>query len=160
MLCDNKNNKATTFRINKTDKQMRFAALLFCTSILATACSAANEPPTIAVATPTISEKMQTVDNQITGMATNISCKVASDCAFLSIGERACGGPSSYKIYSKQIGEEAIKKLHALAAESTTLARKANKDNGLASTCEFYPLPSLSCIENQCVQNESQHPIY
>ena len=149
-----------SIRRRKTKKPARLACFIFCMSLLSSACSAVNESNSTTAAAATLNERIQAVDSDVADMASDTYCEVASDCAFLAMGQRACGGQSSYKIYSKRIGEEAVSKLQALAVESNRLAKKANQKSGLLSTCEIYPLPSPSCVENQCVQNKSPQPTY
>ena len=147
-------------RLRVIEKTLRLACLIFCISLLSSACSAANESSSTPSVAPTLSERIQAVDSEAADLASDTYCEVVSDCAFVAMGQRACGGPSSYKVYSKLIGEAAVSKLQALSAESNALAKKANQESGFLSTCEMYPQPSPSCVKNQCVQNKSPHPAY
>ena len=125
-----------------------------CLSMFATACSAANDP---SETSPTLSDEIQSVDNAVAEITGNNYCETDQDCALLPIGERACGGPSNYVIYSRRLGDEALNKLQELSAESVALAKKANKESGYLSTCQMYPIPTISCVENKCVKNESSY---
>ncbi len=131
--------------------------ILACSSLVAGGCSTANEP---SATTSTLNEKIQSMHKELAEMTSNNYCETDLDCAVLSIGERACGGPSSYMIYSKQVGNEVINKLEKLSAESVNLAKENNGKSGLSSTCQMYPIPMPSCVENQCVTNEPSLPIY
>jgi len=95
------------------------------------------------------------VYEDMAAIMTNNACDTNDDCVIMPIGNRACGGPSSYQVYSKTIGAEMISQLEILATQSAELARKANEKNRMMSTCHMIPVPSAACVENQCVTQQS-----
>lgn len=69
----------------------------------------------------------------------------ANECRLLPVGERACGGPASYIVYSAS-GEAEIAIIRA-AARVTALDREANAQFEIMSTCEVIPEP-MTVVEN------------
>lgn len=83
------------------------------------------------------------------------SCEIDSDCGVMPTGERACGGPSGYMVYSQRLGTESISQLESLAKQSSDMARLINEKSDMMSTCDVLPPATAACIENQCTIVES-----
>lgn len=73
----------------------------------------------------------------------------ANECRLLPVGERACGGPASYIVYSAS-GEAEIAIIRA-AARVTALDREANAQFEIMSTCEVIPEPMTVVVNGVCV---------
>lgn len=75
------------------------------------------------------------------------SCTASFQCKVLEVGQRACGGPSRYVIYSTlNTTQEAVEQQ---AAQVTKQEQLAN-ENGTANDClPVLPVQAL-CIDKQC----------
>lgn len=113
-----------------------FVASLACVALTLTACAA------VAPATPA------GLPAAISG-AVKDGCAVASDCAVMGIGARACGGPADYLVYSR-IASDVPALTRAVtdynAAQAATLRRRR-----VRSTCEVVPAPDVACVARRCV---------
>ncbi len=70
-------------------------------------------------------------------------------CRVLPIGDKACGGPAAYLVYSAEASD--VERLGTLAAEHRRTDRARNDSCGLASTCEITPEPEVILEEGRCV---------
>lgn len=77
-------------------------------------------------------------------------CHSDDDCSILPVGQKACGGPSSYVAYSTQNPPPALVELKQLSAKSQSLARKANELSGIKSNCEYEAEPEAYCSQSRC----------
>ncbi len=81
----------------------------------------------------------------------------ASQCRFMPIGAKPCGGPWAYFVYSaSSTDEEVLKELVALYD-----ARQAilNRRDGHASTCDMVLPPNVGLDDGVCVTSSSSHLI-
>lgn len=97
--------------------------------------------------------EMQTTFAHISGMKTvvnhlanlSLACETSSDCAAIPMGQRACGGPTSFVVTSK-----ANPSFTALV-ESIQLVTKAedeaNKKFDLMSICSVELPPAVNCAK-------------
>ncbi len=93
--------------------------------------------------------KMETEIDDLIGEAT---CKDAKDCRSIAFGDKPCGGPWSYKIYS-------VSDLDSLQlADLADLVDAYNKFNGVLnerygwmSDCMVVMPPNIDCVEGRCV---------
>lgn len=86
------------------------------------------------------------------------SCDNDIQCKIIAVGDRACGGPSSYLVYSTRSADEA--QVKQLAEQITTLERAYNMQNQMMSICQHLIEPATQCVENKCVKLENSRPTY
>ncbi|KZN60332.1 hypothetical protein [Pseudoalteromonas luteoviolacea] len=80
------------------------------------------------------------------------SCDSSSQCQAIPVGSRACGGPSSYLVFSTKTADH--KKVYELAKKLTHAESQYNAKTGMISICEHLRQPATQCIENTCVKLE------
>ena len=75
------------------------------------------------------------------------SCTASFQCKVLEVGQRACGGPSRYVVYSTLNTEQ--EKVEQLAQQINALEADNNKSNGLTDCLPVLPVQAL-CISQTC----------
>ena len=80
--------------------------------------------------------------------AADLSCRTASDCTAVAIGSRACGGPSSYMISSKNNDNAELVTL--LASKSGELEEAFNLKYQIFSICVLTMPPMPNCLAKKC----------
>ncbi len=80
------------------------------------------------------------------------SCDNSSQCKVLPVGSRACGGPSSFIVYSTKTADTA--EVEKLAKDITALEKQFNAANDMMSICQHLTAPGAQCSENTCVRIE------
>ncbi|BBN80048.1 hypothetical protein PA25_00330 [Pseudoalteromonas sp. A25] len=101
-------------------------------------------------------EDIKQLHSQLKALTQDVTCDTTMQCQVEAVGSRACGGPSSYIVYSnKSADSEAVKKL---ASKITHYESSYNAQNRLVSICQHLTRPSAQCVENKCVKltNTSQ----
>ncbi|OHU84630.1 MULTISPECIES: hypothetical protein [Pseudoalteromonas] len=93
---------------------------------------------------------------QLKSLTQDLSCDNTSQCHIKAVGSRACGGPSSYLIYSSK--SSSTTEVTELAKKITAYESSFNFKNNMMSICEHLTRPSTQCVENKCVtlSNTSQ----
>ncbi|WP_404341588.1 hypothetical protein [Pseudoalteromonas mariniglutinosa] len=87
---------------------------------------------------------------QLEQLITDPHCDNNSQCKVLAVGRRACGGPSSYIVYStKMTIQDEVEKL---AKHITTLESQYNTANNMMSICQHLTTPQAQCSNNNCVK--------
>lgn len=76
------------------------------------------------------------------------SCSSPSVCRTIALGEKACGGPRQYLIYSTSATDSA--RLAREVARYNEAERKRNRDEGRMSDCMAVVKPQVSCISGRC----------
>lgn len=76
------------------------------------------------------------------------SCDATYQCRVIAYGERACGGPSRFDIYSIKNSKQ--EEVEFLANEITQFEKAYNENAPEFSTCEHNPSPQSLCIANTC----------
>lgn len=97
---------------------------------------------------PAVCGQADDLHTEITGMISDKSCNVAGDCRALALGNKACGGPSSYEVYSVLNVNQTL--LDQKAAEQRGLAEQCNIELQIASTCSVVLEPAVDCVANLC----------
>ena len=95
--------------------------------------------------------ELKQVYSKIGDLLSDKRCVTSSDCGALPVGNKACGGPSTYKVYSKLIGDDKISQLQELAQHTKQLDNKRNDFGGIVGTCVFISEPALVCENSLCV---------
>lgn len=80
----------------------------------------------------------------------NLRCKVATDCSFLEIGDRACGGAQGYVMVSKKNAN--LPEITFLAQSSVEKEKEFNAKYGIVSICSLTYPGTASCVKNKCAE--------
>lgn len=92
--------------------------------------------------------KMQSLHQEIENLISTGSCNEASDCDYLPLGEKACGGPHAYVVFSADID---VEKLKQLVNEYTLLEKEYNDKFGIPSDCSLVnPPENIGCVNSKC----------
>ena len=75
-------------------------------------------------------------------------CSSPSVCRTIAFGEKACGGPRQYLIYSTSATDSA--RLAREVARYNEAERKRTREEGRMSDCMAMMRPQVSCITSQC----------
>ena len=114
------------------------------------ACTTASEQESSRI-------EQEQVYSKIDELLSDKSCSTSADCGVLPVGNKACGGPSGYKVYSTLIGDDKISQVKALAERTKQFDKKRNDLGGIMSTCVFLSEPALVCENNLCAtSNEAK----
>ena len=122
-------------------KLANYPSIILFTSLLAGCQISSNNKPN-QVATITDAE------NKLTMLISDKSCDASFQCRVISYGERACGGPSRFDIYSIKNAKQ--EEVEFLANEITLFEQRYNQSNNAFSTCEHNTAPQTLCISKQC----------
>ncbi|MAQ93064.1 MAG: hypothetical protein CMM84_06005 [Rhodothermaceae bacterium] len=79
------------------------------------------------------------------------SAAAVTSCRVAPTSEQACGGPTSFVVYSE---DENAREVERLAARLVALDRAANAQFEWASTCMAYTPPPVALREGRCVADE------
>ncbi|MDR5591457.1 hypothetical protein [Christiangramia sp. SM2212] len=78
------------------------------------------------------------------------NCKSSDECDYLPLGDKPCGGPRSYVIFSNSIDRE---KLEVMVERYTRLEKEYNEKFGVYSDCSFVSPPqNVGCINSKCAR--------
>ncbi|WP_440054640.1 hypothetical protein ACSLBF_00185 [Pseudoalteromonas sp. T1lg65] len=88
----------------------------------------------------------------------NKHCDNDNQCKVIAVGSRACGGPSSYHVFSTQNGN--VKEITAQAEAITKLESHYNAQKQMMSICQHLAEPSTQCLNNKCVKLEGNQSVY
>ena len=92
----------------------------------------------------TLEEVARAIDSEVGNAdATNLS-----QCKAIPIGDKPCGGPCGYLVYSSQESNEAT--LQSLVEKYNELDRIRNEEEGRMSTCDFATEPELTLSDGAC----------
>tara|TARA_R110002049_G_scaffold285400_1_gene466265 strand:- start:13088 stop:13486 length:399 start_codon:yes stop_codon:yes gene_type:complete len=119
--------------------------LLICLSLVAFQCEDDDTPAT----QETERAELNILKSDIETLANTSVCNESTECKYLAFGNKPCGGPWSYLIYSTSIDEE---KLQDLVKEYNEKESAFNAKWGVFSDCAFVSPPSsVKCENNTCV---------
>ena len=74
-------------------------------------------------------------------------CDSSADCAVVPTGARACGGPSSYAVYSTKSANVAL--IQTLAQATVKLEQQYNRENSIISICSIARPPGAACNQGK-----------
>ncbi len=77
------------------------------------------------------------------------TCTDSEDCRSIAFGDKPCGGPWSYKIYSVS-GVDTVQ-LAGLVHAYNKFNKVLNERHGWMSDCMVVMPPTIDCVEGQCV---------
>lgn len=121
------------------------AVLLACAGLQACGLAAVEGRQSIAQGLQAEMRQMRALIEQEVGDA---SAERAQQCAVLPVGERACGGPQAYVVYSTVVSDE--RKLRELARQYTEAEQKYNRISGTMSTCSAVVPPEVQFERGKC----------
>lgn len=78
----------------------------------------------------------------------DLSCTSGSDCVALAVGSRACGGPSSFVVTSKDNAN--LAELETLTHATTEKEYAFNHKYRIVSICSVAMPPELACEKKLC----------
>ena len=87
------------------------------------------------------------LNDQLNDIVSNNSCTASFQCKVLEVGERACGGPSRYVVYSTL--NNAQEQAEQLAEQITAVERSSGQALTVTDCSPVLPVQSL-CISQQC----------
>ena len=76
------------------------------------------------------------------------SCQAPDECAALPLGSSACGGPSSYLVYSRSTVNET--ELLAMTLHLAAYEELYHQESRAYSPCVIPNLPNLGCVNGVC----------
>lgn len=85
---------------------------------------------------------------EIETLISDKSCTKDGKCAVIAYGDKACGGPVGYLIYSS--GNVNENQLQDLVEEFTELQSLMNDQYGYISDCSIASPPDVSCLDGNC----------
>ena len=97
-------------------------------------------------------DDIKTAKAELNTLITDKQCDTSTQCRISAVGSRACGGPSSFVVYSTKSASE--KQVAALSDKITKLESSYNSQKGMMSICQHLTTPSTQCVENKCVKLE------
>ncbi len=78
-----------------------------------------------------------------------------SDCALVPIGQRACGGPSGYVVFSKKNGK--ADQIKATVEKITDLQIQLNQLSQMMGDCRFIQEPEVIIANGRCTISNGQN---
>ena len=117
--------------------------LMICIGGLA-ACN--DEDPLDEAADIARMDKMEVEIDDLIGEPT---CKDAKDCRVIAFGDKPCGGPWSYKIYSVSAVDTV--ELAGLVADYNKFNKTLNARYSWMSDCMVVMPPNVGCVDGFCV---------
>ena len=97
--------------------------------------------------TTTGSASLDKSNSTLNELVQDTSCTASFQCKVLEVGQRACGGPSRYVVYSTLNTEQ--EKVEQLTQQINALEADNNKSNGLTDCLPVIPVQAL-CINQTC----------
>lgn len=123
---------------------MKSFLVLIILSVIATGCEDLSGENTVTLA------QLEAQYNEIEEFINQGTCSKDTECNYLPIGSKACGGPSGFIVFPENIDVEALK---IMVKNYTENQRKYNKENNVISDCSIpNPPAKLGCIDNSCVE--------
>ncbi|WP_370477516.1 hypothetical protein [Tamlana flava] len=119
--------------------------LLICFSLVAFQCDEEGNMPTFEEE----QTELNNLKSEIEALANTSICNETSECKFIGLGSKPCGGPWSYLIYSNSID---IEQLERMVANYNQLEAEFNARWGMVSDCAVVnPPSSVNCENNTCI---------
>ncbi len=86
---------------------------------------------------------------QIDTLITEGTCTDSEDCRSIAFGDKPCGGPWSYKIYS--VSGVDTTQLAGMVEAYNKFNKVLNERHGWMSDCMVVMPPNIDCVEGKCV---------
>jgi hypothetical protein len=94
--------------------------------------------------------RLKHTEREIMEMIGDAGCDGVESCRCIAFGDKPCGGPWKYLIYS--IANVDTIALREKVSEYNILNAEANRDFGWRSDCMFVERPVLMCKEGACTE--------
>lgn len=113
--------------------------------LLLLACSKQNQNTTTDEPTAVVlAQKKAEILNYIN----SFPCSAAVGCSSIAFGDKPCGGPWEYLVFSNAVN---LTQLQQMVASYNDLNKLYNQTSGAASDCMFVSPPSnVGCVNGQC----------
>lgn len=116
--------------------------------LLLSACAQQSSAPVYQRNVEGMQAELNSLERQIKAVVGYPRCDSFTDCDALPIGYAACGGPSEYRVYSKQMAS--VSYLRDLARQRSSLQRAYNSAADIVGTCMIEIKPHLTCRAGTC----------
>ncbi|GAA4803071.1 hypothetical protein [Litoribaculum gwangyangense] len=94
-------------------------------------------------------EMLLSLKQDIEALANTSVCNESTECKYIPLGSKPCGGPWSYLVYSTSIDTET---LETMVANYNQKEAEYNTKYGIVSDCALVNPPSeIVCGNNSCV---------
>ena len=98
--------------------------------------------------------RLDSMYTEILEMVGEAECSGSLDCRYVAFGDKPCGGPWSYLIYSVKTVDEDL--LLMRVSQYNNFNEILNQEYGWASDCMVVPVPNVGCKDGHCVDLNSQ----
>ena len=98
---------------------------------------------------PTVKPTIAGLQKSIADLVSEKSCDSKKQCQSIAYGAKACGGPTSYLIYSLKNTDKV--KMSNEVGQYNQLVKEDNIRSGRISNCSMLIPPTLACRDNKCV---------
>jgi len=113
---------------------------------------AAAPAPAADTGAPADTNRIARLEREARALAHAEGCG-AGRCRTAPVGSRPCGGPRTYLVYCAATTDSAA--LFAKLAELARAEEAFNRENGMASTCEYRMPPGVAVQGGRCVATEA-----
>ena len=124
---------------------MKKILFLFSLVLLFQSCQGTDANNT-AVSSPTqqLAEKKQKIQNYVN----SFSCSAAIGCSSIAFGDKPCGGPREYLVFSNAIN---LTLLQSMVEEYNFLDKQNNiKTNAVSDCMMVLPPTNIGCVNGVC----------
>ena len=94
-------------------------------------------------------ERLEEMEQEILDYVGNPVCEEESDCRYIGVGAKPCGGPWYYLVYS--MGSVDSVGLADMVSVYNDYNDRLNREHGWNSDCSVPNEPELVCREERCV---------
>ncbi|MCB0376964.1 MAG: hypothetical protein KDD33_00600 [Bdellovibrionales bacterium] len=100
--------------------------------------------------------EMARLEAEIKTLSADKSCNQNEDCDKVGMGNRLCGGPAYFEVFSKLHTNTAT--MQKLAEQHRKAAQEFNKtqNSGMVGICAMAPVPEVFCQSGQCVAKKAK----
>jgi len=93
-------------------------------------------------------QQLAQLGKEIEEFVKNKACSGGDNCRAMAIGNKPCGGPTSFLIYSLSNTDE--KQLSAKVKKYSDLQKALNIKYNRVSDCSLVVLPTVDCLKGVC----------
>lgn len=126
--------------------------LAFISFLFVVGCAASNQGsrpiPDRGNSASELRQQIQQLQGTLNQLSRDKPCDSVDQCRSVAIGQKACGGPATYLVYS--INGNGSDQLESLANRHRKLSRQYNKVTQAMSDCAVVMPPMLACVKGQC----------
>jgi hypothetical protein len=123
---------------------MKKVLFLFSVVLLLQSCEGTDASDTIVSPTQQMIEKKQEIQNYIN----SFSCSSSVGCSAIALGDKPCGGPREYLVFSNAVN---LTLLQTMVAEYNLLDKQNNiKTNAVSDCMMVLPPTNIGCVNGVC----------